>query len=188
MKKLNKKIVRIMFSVMLTISLIMGLIPIDQFSETVYAATKYEITVTANSYAGIYDGTEKSASGFRTLEFTVDGNKYTVSGLTTSDPKSTDVCHLTNEISGTPVVKDSSLNDVTDLFDVKLEDGWFEIHPRSVTLTSDSDEKTYDGNSLTNDYVTVGGYGFAPGEGATYVVTCSQTIVGNSYNSFSFFG
>ena len=162
MKKMNKKIVRIMFSVMLTISLIMGLIPIDQFSETVYAATKYEITVRANNYAGKYDGTEKSVSGFETLEFTVDGNKYTVSGLTTSDPKSTNVCNLTNKISGTPVVKDSSLNDVTDRFDVKLEDGRLEIHPRNVTLTSDSDAKIYDGTPLTNDYVTVGGDGFAP--------------------------
>ena len=185
MKKLNKKIIRIIRSVILTISLIMGFIPLPLFSETVYAA-KYEITVRANNYAGTYDGTEKSASGFVTLEFSVDGNNYTVSGLTTSDPKSTDVCNLTNIISGTPVVKDSNSNDVTDRFDVKLEDGRLKIRPRYVTLTSDSDAKIYDGTPLTNDYVTVGGDGFAPGEGATYVVTGSQTIVGNSDNSFSY--
>ena len=133
MKKLNKKIIRIIRSVILTISLIMGFIPLPLFSETVYAA-KYEITVRANNYAGTYDGTEKSASGFVTLEFSVDGNNYTVSGLTTSDPKSTDVCNLTNIISGTPVVKDSNSNDVTDRFDVKLEDGRLKIRPRYVTL------------------------------------------------------
>lgn len=185
MKKLNKRIIRIILSVILTISLIMGLIPLPLFSETVYAA-KYEITVTANNYVGTYDGTEKSASGFVTLEFTVYGNKYTVSGLTTSDPKSTYVCNLTNKISGTPVVKDSNSNDVTDQFDVKLEDGRLEIQPRYVTLTSGSDAKIYDGTPLTNDDVTVGGDGFARGEGATYDVTGSQTIVGNSDNSFSY--
>ena len=89
---------------------------------------KYEITVKANSNTGnTYDGTEKSAEGFETLEFEVDGNTYTVEGLTTSDPKSTNVATLTNEISGTAVVKDANGNDVTGQFTVSTENGTLEI-------------------------------------------------------------
>ena len=60
------------------------------------------------------------------------------------------------------------------------------ITPREVTLTSASDSKVYDGNALTNDAVTVGGDGFAKGEGATYKVTGSQTNAGSSKNTFSY--
>ena len=149
--------------------------------------SKYEITVTANSNTGnIYDGEEKSASGFETLEFTVDGNKYTVSGLSTSDPKSTDACNLTNKISGTPVVKDSYSSDVTEQFNVIFRDGQLEISPRDVTLTSASADKTYDGTPLTKDGVTVSGSGFVSGEGATYNVTGSQTEAGVSENTFTY--
>ena len=48
------------------------------------------------------------------------------------------------------------------------------VTPRTVTLTSASDSKTYDGSPLTNGNVTVGGDGFASGEGATYNVTGTQ--------------
>ncbi|MBO5140743.1 MAG: hypothetical protein J6B76_08850, partial [Peptococcaceae bacterium] len=55
-----------------------------------------------------------------------------------------------------------------------------------VTLTSATDSKVYDGTALTNDKVTVGGDGFAAGEGAAYDVTGSQTVVGNSKNTFTY--
>ena len=51
----------------------------------------------------------------------------------------------------------------------------FEIYKRNVTLTSATDSKPYDGKPLTNDEITVGGDGFAQGEGATYTVTGTQT-------------
>ena len=51
----------------------------------------------------------------------------------------------------------------------------YHITPRNVTLTSATDSKPYDGTPLTNDTVTVGGDGFAQGEGATYTVTGTQT-------------
>ena len=67
-----------------------------------------------------------------------------------------------------------------------IVDGTLEITPREVTLTSADDEKVYDGDALTNDEVTVGGDGFATGEGATYDVTGTQTEVGSSKNSFNY--
>ncbi len=62
----------------------------------------------------------------------------------------------------------------------------YKITPRSVTLTSATDSKVYDGTALTNDTVTVSGDGFVEGEGATYNVTGSQTLVGSSDNSFTY--
>ena len=58
------------------------------------------------------------------------------------------------------------------------------IAPRSVTLTSKSAAKVYDGTPLTAHVVTVGGDGFVGDEGAAYAFTGSQTIVGTSENSF----
>ena len=64
--------------------------------------------------------------------------------------------------------------------------GDLSITKRKVTLTSATDTKVYDGTALTNDTVTVGGDGFAEGEGATYNVTGSQTLVGQSENTFTY--
>ena len=64
--------------------------------------------------------------------------------------------------------------------------GTLTITTRSVTLTSATDEKTYDGTALTNDTVTVSGDGFVSGEGATYDVTGTQTLVGSSENTFTY--
>ena len=68
-----------------------------------------------------------------------------------------------------------------------MTDGSLTINKRSVTLTSASDSKVYDGTALTNDKVTVGGAdGFADGEGAEYNVTGTQTNVGSSDNTFTY--
>jgi len=67
-----------------------------------------------------------------------------------------------------------------------IVDGTLEIAKRQVTLTSADDSKVYDGNPLTNGEVTVSGDGFAAGEGASYDVTGSQTVVGTSDNTFEY--
>ena len=53
-------------------------------------------------------------------------------------------------------------------------------------MTSASDSRVYNGKPLTNGKVTVSGDGFATGEGATYNVTGSQTLVGSSENTFTY--
>ena len=62
----------------------------------------------------------------------------------------------------------------------------YEITKRSVTLTSATASKTYDGQALTSTSITVSGDGFVKGEGATYNVTGTQTEVGNSANPFEY--
>ena len=94
-------------------------------------------------------------------------------------------------------VKDVSEGEVTNTITFKTSDkfnadnytitkteGKLKVTPRSVTLTSASDSKVYDGTPLTNDTVTA--VGFVEGQGATYNVTGSQTLVGSSDNEFTY--
>ena len=62
----------------------------------------------------------------------------------------------------------------------------YKITKRSVTLTSATASKVYDGSALTNTSITVSGDGFVEGEGASYEVTGTQTEVGNSANAFEY--
>ncbi|WP_455521605.1 Ig-like domain-containing protein [Senegalimassilia anaerobia] len=148
---------------------------------------QYQVTVEANSSTGnTYDGVEHAATGLKMSEFTVDGQKYTVEGLNTSDPKAVNAGEYANTISGTPVVKDANGNDVSSQFAVTLVPGKLEIAKRSVTLTSASESRVYNGEALTNDGVTVGGDGFVAGEGAVYNVTGAITDAGKVANSFTY--
>ena len=146
---------------------------------------KYEITVTANSLNTEYDGSVHSVSGFETLQFRINGNIYTVSGLSASLSEK-DAGSYTVNVEGSAVVKDAKNNDVTSQFVVKTENGNLVIQKRQLTLTSESAEKEYDGTALSADRITVSGSGFAPEEGASYIVSGSQTLVGESVNSFTY--
>lgn len=138
---------------------------------------KYEITVKANSGEKTYDGQPLNVSGFEALTFTVNGQTYTVSGLTASKTGTNVSDSGAVVVEGTAVVKDANGIDVTKQFKVNTEDGQLTINPRTVTLTSGSASKQYDGTPLTKDEVKVTGDGFADGEGATYDVTGAITNV-----------
>ena len=60
----------------------------------------------------------------------------------------------------------------------------YQITPRTVKLTSESDSKTYDGTPLTKHEVKEDG--FVKDDGATYDFTGSQTNVGTSDNTFTY--
>lgn len=148
---------------------------------------KYEITVKANSGEKTYDGTALNVSGFENLEFTVDGQKYTVSGLTAYKTGTNVSDSGAVVVEGTAVVKDANDNDVTSQFNVNTEDGQLTINPRTVTLTSGDGKKEYDGTPLTNKTVSVTGDGFVTGEGATYDVTGTITnVADNEANNNTF--
>ena len=82
---------------------------------------KYQITLTPNSKSVTYDGTEKSASGFETLEFQINGQTFYVSGVEAS-ATGTDAGEYPVTKSGQAVVTDSDGNDVTDQFTVNIDD------------------------------------------------------------------
>ena len=146
---------------------------------------KYQITVKANSDTAIYDGKQHSVSGVETNEFTVEGNTYTVSGLTTENPTQTNAGAYSNNIIGTAVVKDAQGNDVSSQFEVTTENGSLVIDKAKVTMKSASDGWTYDGNEHTKhemESVT----GFAEGEGATFTYTGAITNVGEAKNTYTY--
>ena len=148
---------------------------------------KYEITVEANRTTETYDGTEYSAVGLKTTTFNVNGEEYTVSGLTTQDPKQKNAGTYTNNITGTAIVKDAEGNDVTDQFLVKTSDGSLVIKKAEVTLKSATLTKQYDGDALVNGNTALEiESGWAEGEGAEYHFTGSQTLVGSSENTFTY--
>ena len=127
----------------------------------------------------IYDGTElkpaATATGVQAddvikVEYSTDEENWseTVSGIT----------HVGDL---TVYVRASNANYDTAYCEYKLK-----VTCRSITLTSATDEKEYNGTALTNNTVTLTGDGFVEGEGYTTEVTGSQTLVGESENTFTY--
>ena len=82
-----------------------------------------------------------------------------------------------------------SIQNSTYYTSVTANYGKLTITPRTVKLTSATDSKVYDGTALTRNQqtdVTVSGDGFVTGEGATYNITGTQTLVGSSSNAFTY--
>lgn len=153
---------------------------------------KYKITVEANSGEVKYDGHSYYVSGFKTLNFTVDGHTYSVghlsanSGIHSNVKRGADgeVEAYTSYITGRERVYDQYNNDVTGQFEVTKVPGTLTITPRQITLTSASDSREYNGIPLTKKIVTVSGDGFVFLQGVFVNVTGSQTIAGTSENDF----
>ena len=149
-----------------------------------------KVTVTINGHKDTktYDGKEHSVTGYD-VTITGGNNQYTTNDFSFSGTKT---------ITGTNVAdsKDMGLNaeqftntntNFTNVEFVVEEDGKLTIEKRTVTLTSGSASKQYDGTPLTKDEVKVTGDGFADGEGATYDVTGAITNVAeNKLNNNTF--
>lgn len=149
-------------------------------------ADKYEITVTANSATETYDGTEKTVSGVTDTTFTNDkGAQFTVEGLSAT-VSGTDAGEYTNEVSGTPVVKDAAGNDVTSQFKVKTVNGKLVIDKRAVTIKPKDATKAYDGKPLkATEWEVVSG-SFVDGQSiANPQYDGSQTVPGSSESSIT---
>ena len=135
------------------------------------------VELTANSDTVLYNGKEQSVSGFTGAPEDADFSAITVSA--TGTDAETYPAEFAKGTVGTV--------DVTEKYIVTAaNNGQLVINPRSVTLTSASASKTYDGKPLANDTVAVGGDGFVGDDNATYKVTGSQTVVGSSENTFTY--
>ena len=145
---------------------------------------KVTVTITGNTASEKYDGTEKTASGYGV---SISNEKYTEADFEfkgNAEVKGTDANTYPMGLTAANFTnKSANFANV----EFVVTDGSLTINKRSVTLTSASDSKVYDGTALTNDKVTVGGAdGFADGEGAEYNVTGTQTNVGSSDNTFTY--
>ena len=140
------------------------------------------LVVTADSASKVYDGTALTKNSYKlTSGALVDGDELAV----VVEGSQTDAGESANVVKSVKVMRGDT--DVTANYTIgESVNGKLTVTKRAVTLTSGTDEKIYDGTALTNKDVTVSGDGFAAGEGASYDVTGSQTIVGSSENKFSY--
>ena len=132
-------------------------------------------------------------------------NPDSYKGITISDP--TDVTYDGKEHKWAPEVKDKEgkaltkntdyavsydKDDFTNVGTIKVTitgignytgkvEKSYQILPATLTVTTNSAEKTHDGNRLTADGTITG---FVNGETATFMITGSQTDVGSSTNTY----
>ena len=145
------------------------------------------VTITENSGSEKYDGTEKTVTGYTVTS--IDNTLYTEADFSFSGDatvKGTDAGSYDMKLTAADFANTSK--NFTNVAFV-IVDGTLEIAKRTVTLTSADGEKVYDGQALTKNAqtdMTVGGDGFADGEGAVYSITGSQTDEGSSANAFTY--
>lgn len=142
------------------------------------------ITITANDVTGKYDGQPHGENGYSiTAGSLVDGHAATV----TISGSKTDAGEYEELLvpSGTKIV-DAKGKDVTSYYDISYEDGTLTINKRSVTLTSETASKVYDGTPLTKPNVTVDGDGFVEGEVTDIKATGTITDVGTVTNTIEY--
>ncbi len=156
---------------------------VDGYLDITPITDEVTVTITGHNDTTKYDGKEYIVTGY---DVTISNPLYKEADFElrgTAVAKRTDVGQTDMGLAA-----DQFTNVSKNFTNVKFEvtDGYQEITKRTVTLTSATDSKTYDGTPLTNSNVTVSGDGFAEGEGATYDVTGSQTLVGSSANTFTY--
>ena len=138
------------------------------------------VTVTINGHKDTktYDGKEHSVTGYD-VTITGGNNQYTTNDFSftgTAEAKGTNV--KTDGYSmGLTAAQFTNTSENFSNVKFEVTDGKLTINPRTVTLTSGSASKQYDGTPLTKDEVKVTGDGFVTGEGATYDVTGAITNV-----------
>lgn len=158
-------------------------ITIDTDNQVINLNYYKNVTLTAKSDTVTYDGQPHDGSPYSCEALgLLPGHMVTVEY--TCEPQ-TNVGEHDIELNNAKIV-DADGKDVTALYQITYNYGKLTITKRNVTLTSADASKPYDGMALTNKNVTVGGNGFADGEGATYNVTGSQTEVGESANAFTY--
>ena len=145
---------------------------------------KVTVTITGNTDSKIYDGNEHSVTGYKVES--ISNPLYTAADFAFSGTASVTGTDADSYPMG--LKAEQFQNTSKNFTNVKfvVNDGSLQINPRSVKLTSATDEKVYDGQPLTNGVVTVSGDGFVKGEGAAYNVTGSQTNAGSSDNTFTY--
>lgn len=151
---------------------------------TITPADGIVVTITGITDSRPYSGAEQFVTGYTVS--TSNPLLYTEADFTftgTATAKGTDAGTY---MMGLTPAQFENTNPNFENVTFSVTDGSLQINPRSVKLTSATDEKVYDGQPLTNGAVAVSGDGFAEGEGAAYNVTGSQTNAGSSDNTFTY--
>lgn len=133
------------------------------------------VTLTANSKTVTYDGQLHNGSPYDCEPLgLLPGHK--VKSVDYTCAPQTNVGKYDIELDNAKIITADGA-DVTDLYQISYNYGKLTINKRSVTLTSESASKVYDGTPLTKPNVTVGGDGFVEGEVTDIRATGSVTYV-----------
>ena len=147
---------------------------------------KVVVTITGHNDTVTYNGSEQSVEGYEVSISAPEGVNYTEADFSFSGTAKATGTNVGTYPMGLNADQFANTNGNFTNVTFNVTDGWLKIDPRPVTLTSGSAERVYNGEALTNETVTVGGDGFADGEGAAYDVTGSRTDVGESDNTFTY--
>mgnify|MGYP001040680477 CR=1 FL=1 len=133
------------------------------------------VTIKGNTDSKVYNGTEQSVTGYDVEisdpKYTRDDFKFTGNDKVYRTDVGTTYMGLKAEQFEN---KNSNFDKVTFVIE---NDGYVEVTKRTVTLTSETASKTYDGTPLTKPEVTVTGDGFVLGEVTDIKATGSVTNV-----------
>jgi surface protein len=142
-------------------------------TEGTLTVSKRKVTLASQSVSKKYDGAALTAASV-----TVGGDGF-VSGEAVAKATGSvkDAGSATNAIQISGTYKASN-------YDISKTEGTLTVTRRSVTLTSQSTSKTYDGKALTSPAVTVSGDGFVSGEASAKAIG-SVTNPGSATNTIS---
>ena len=139
---------------------------------------KREVNLSSGTVSKTYDGTPLTSD-----MVTIEGDGFIEEEAWDVEAIGSVTNVSEGEVTNTITFKTSDKFNA-DNYTITKTEGKLKVTPRSVTLTSASDSKKYDGTALTNDTVTA--VGFVKGQGAEYNVTGTQTNVGSSDNEFTY--
>ena len=136
------------------------------------------VTIMGKTKTVTYDGKEHSVFGY---DVTVSNALYTPKKDMQFNGIDEDLTEKGTDAGTYPMgLEDSDFTNISDNFSkvtFVVTDGYVKINPRTVTLTSETAGKTYDGTALTKPEVAVGGDGFVDGEVTDIKATGSVTYV-----------
>ncbi|MCF0140536.1 MAG: InlB B-repeat-containing protein, partial [Mogibacterium sp.] len=137
-----------------------------------------EVTVTTTGGTFTYDGKAHGA----TVEVTGLPKGYTVEKATSNATATNVTAKPVQAICNELVIKNPKGTDVTSQLKLKRVNGSITINKATLTVTTPSASKEYDGEPLTKEGKVEG---FVNGETATFSTTGTQTSVGSSQNTYS---
>ena len=141
------------------------------------------VTLKENSGTEVYDGTEKTVTGYTVAD--ISNKLYTDKDFTftgNAEVKGTDAGTYDMELKAEDF-QNINPNFTNVVF--KVEDGALEITRRQVTFQADSGEKKYDGEELTVPTWKLEDGTLADGQQEIAHVEGSQTLVGESENKIT---
>ena len=149
-------------------------------------ATEVVVYISGNTGTEKYDGTEKTVTGYKVTSISSDLYKESDFAFTGNATVSATDARATSYPMGLTAGNFENKNENFSKVTFIVTDGSLTIDPRTVTLTSESATKGYDGTPLTRPDVTVSGDGFVEGEVSGIKATGSITYYGEVDNDIKY--